>query len=161
VSASATLKPHERLSTQLDLLAGRTDHGPRWVGSTLEPDGRVRSTFGDLHSQVLSLTLRQSVVLTPRLTVQVYAQAFRGEGASSAGFFAAALPGEAIRLSDLQPAAPAPGGDFRDLELTVNAVLRWEYAPGSTFFLVYTRDQASGAGATDQLMAKLTSYWLG
>ena len=40
-------------------------------------------------------------------------------------------------------------------------MLRWEYAPGSTFFVVYTRDQSYGLEATEQLMAKLTYYWLG
>jgi hypothetical protein len=48
-----------------------------------------------------------------------------------------------------------------DLEMTRNVVLRWEYAPGSTLFLVYSRHEVAGAGATDQLMAKLTCYWLG
>ena len=36
-----------------------------------------------------------------------------------------------------------------------------ERTPGSTFFVMYTRDQSYGFEATDQLMAKLTYYWLG
>ena len=32
--------------------------------------------------------------------------------------------------------------DFHDTELVVNAVLRWEYSPGSTLFLVWTQNRS-------------------
>jgi len=72
--------------------------------------------------------------------------------------------------------------DFRDRDFNVrslvgNAVLRWEYRPGSTIFLVWQRDQrdASGVGdfdfrrdvdallgapADDRFIVKV-NYWLG
>jgi len=67
--------------------------------------------------------------------------------------------------------------DFNSVELRGNLVLRWEYLPGSTFYLVWTQsrseweqygdftlrhsfDRLVGAKANNILMLKLT-YWLG
>jgi hypothetical protein len=51
--------------------------------------------------------------------------------------------------------ALVPGAGFSDRELHVNMVLRWEFLPGSTFFLVWTH-----ARDADALQAKV-SYWIG
>ena len=108
-------------------------------------------TIGLVHQQATAL-FRQ-VVLTRRLTLQAYAQLFTSYG-SYGQFWEAAPRAGGIGFADLRPRPrPAPGdpadpfafvGDpeFRTGALSVNAVLRWEYRLGSTFFLVYTRAQS-------------------
>ena len=60
-------------------------------------------------------------------------------------------PGPAIRIDDLTPAeAPAISPDSAETSLNLNAVLRWEFHPGSTLFLVYSRFQAPELALNDQ-----------
>jgi hypothetical protein len=80
-----------------------------------------------------------------------------------------------VLLSELR-AAPPPSvnPDLQEGVLNLNVVLRWEYLPGSTLFLVYTRAQipALGGGhgaldlgavgrapASDVLLLKATYFW--
>jgi hypothetical protein len=76
------------------------------------------------------------------------------------------------------PAVPS-NPDFEEGVLNANIVLRWEYALGSTLFLVYTRSQVpavmlmpgetanlslssvSRAPAADVVLLKLTYFWAG
>jgi hypothetical protein len=93
------------------------------------------------------VTLRQSVVLSPRLTLQAYAQLFAGSGRYGPYYTGTAPQGGLIRSRDLVLAGPeVPPGvdlpDFRESALNLSAVLRWEYRLGSTLFLVYTRNAA-------------------
>jgi hypothetical protein len=58
-----TLRPQARLETLLALSMDFTPHGPRWV----EDSGTLAPIFGELDAYFLSLTLRQQLVLTPKL----------------------------------------------------------------------------------------------
>jgi hypothetical protein len=77
------------------------------------------------------------------------------------------VPASATRVVDLQdlvPAAP-PTMDpaFREVVVNASAILRWEYALGSTAFLVYSRTQEGSRlrdPAIDAFLLKL-SYWWG
>jgi hypothetical protein len=143
--ATLRLRPHPRAETQLGLSLDYSVFANRYVGDLeSDPDHWV---FGQLVAPQLSLTLRQLLVLTPRLTFQLYGQLFTDYGKYTR-FFVADRNLAVVRLSDLTPSGPprAGGGnvavDFRDAQLLVNAVLRWEYRPGSTLYLVYGRNQA-------------------
>jgi hypothetical protein len=91
--------------------------------------------------------LRQLLVLSPRLTFQLYAQLFTDYGRYGPYWIASRAPGDlrTIRPGELRSATLAEVGgvnqDFHDTELVVNAVLRWEYRLGSTLYLVYARNQ--------------------
>ena len=128
------------------------------------------------------MTLRQQVVLTPRLTLQGYAQLFTSYGRYRS--FSVADGGDTrIGFGDLTRvpgATPATFAiddpDFRDVGLNVNVVMRWEYRAGSTLFLVYSRSQGEpGDGVeeprslrpqalahgptTDTFLVKWTYFW--
>jgi hypothetical protein len=84
-----------------------------------------------------------------------------------------------VHLEALQPyGAPLPENpDTLEGILNANVVLRWEYALGSTLFLVYTRSQVpsvtlapgetgalsflpvSRAPAADVILVKLSYFW--
>lgn len=184
VSGKLALRPHPRIETRLEVLWERNAWQSRYVtdDGAPAPSGR-QFLLADLAAPDLSVTLRQQLVLTPRLTLQAYAQLFTSAGRY--GRFRVATPrGGKIHLRDLEePAGQVAywdNPDFREGTLKVNVVLRWEYRLGSTLFLVYSRSQAElgypdgsfdpsppatlrpwrlGPGATDDTFLVKWSYW--
>jgi hypothetical protein len=155
---------------------------PRYVESGDAP-GEYR--FGHLRAQNVGATVRATYTFMPRLTLQAFGQLFLASGHYSDFTTYTAptgLPGSVVHLKDLRPYAGALSSnpDFETAVLNLNVVLRWEYALGSTLFLVYTRAQspsitlapgeaATGlrlgaigrASAADVVMLKLTYFWAG
>jgi len=135
----ASWRPHPRLETRLEGAYGLKPQGPRWV-ETLD-DGTA--VFGVQDPEFISLTLRQQLVFTPRLTAQLYAQYFSQAVRWGETFYGASIQGRRdLSHSDLAPIAY--GGDPASHHgvVNLNAVLRWEYRLGSTLYLVYTRSQS-------------------
>ena len=130
--------PHPSLETQLETALDYTPHGARYV-DTLAAD---RFIFGILDSRLLSLTLRQQMVLTTTLTIQAYAQLFTDFGRYGP-FYAAVSQGKPIRISDLVPVEYSSDPSFHSPALNLNLVLRWEYRLGSTLTLVYAHSQSA------------------
>lgn len=182
-SAKVVVRPHARVETRLDLQFERSRWRARYVG-----DGSSgERVFGDLYAPSASLTLRQQVVLTPRLTLQGYAQLFASYGTYGRFYVARAGRGERVPFAALRTPATSPredpeigNPDFREGALNVNLVARWEYRTGSTLFLVYTRAQAergwedevsppatlrphglSSGPVTDTILVKWTHFWNG
>ena len=151
-TAKLFLRTHPRLETGLEAGLEHNAWTVRWVDDGApDADGVVRTRYlAALAAPALSLTLRQQVVLTRRLTLQGYAQLFTTTGRYGRFYTARAAPGGRIGLSGLQPIArptadaggPLENPDFREGGLNVNLVLRWEYRAGSTLFLVYQRTEA-------------------
>ncbi|NTX37475.1 carbohydrate binding family 9 domain-containing protein [Myxococcus sp. CA033] len=168
-------RPHPSLQTELSVGNDKTDHGPRYV-ETLD-DGRF--LLGSLDSRFLSLTLRQQWVLTPRLTLQGYAQLFTAHGTYGPFFTATSDARRSrIRLDSLTAVAHDDDSSFYDTALNVNVVARWEYQLGSTLFLIYSRSQQGlpepegerpsatlrprqllAGPANDAVMLKWSYYW--
>jgi len=117
--------------------------------------------FAALSQRQAYVTLRANATFSPTLSFQLYAQpfAFAGDysdfkelrarktftfntyGRDNGSTISrvgdtyvvepdAAVPGDTIRFQD---------PDFRTRTVKVNAVLRWEYRPGSTLFVVWTQ----------------------
>jgi hypothetical protein len=124
-----------------------------------------RYVFGDLTQHTLSVSLRADWYFSPTLTLQVYAQPFVAAGAyqryaaltapRSYDFSAYGANGSTIGFDPVAdaytidadgPQAIAPAytfakPDFRIRSLKTNVVLRWEYLPGSTLFLVWNQNR--------------------
>ncbi|BDG09616.1 DUF5916 domain-containing protein [Anaeromyxobacter paludicola] len=139
-SVNVTWRPTSRLETRLGVTAERNRYRARFVEDAV---GGLY-TFGDLDSPDVSVTLREQLVLTPRLTLQLYAQVFTDYGRYGPFYQARSADHGAIRPEDLRPVAAgalATDPDYRDTTLNVNLVLRWEWRLGSTFYAVYSRSQ--------------------
>ncbi len=170
------MNAHPALETRLEVSLERPGEGARF----LEALGPGRFLFGELEPQYVTLTLRQLWVITPRLTFQGYGQLFHGSVRASAVYEAAPEPGGPVRLVDLVPASADSRPDFDVSGLNLNLVLRWEYRPGASFYVVYSRTQnglplaPSGlrpepglvprgelwkGPATDLLLLKLSWWW--
>jgi hypothetical protein len=123
-----------------------------------------RDLFGLLDQTQLSITLRASIVVTPRVSLQVFAQPLLSAG-RYAGFRELARPrtfdfveygtsttmlayDPSSRRYEVDPDGPGaatPFGfadpDFNLKSLRVNSVFRWDLRPGSAFYAVWTRQQ--------------------
>ncbi len=163
-------RPHPRLETRLSLHVERSHYPARWVPGS----AGTSLFFADLDSPVMSAILRQMVVLTPRLTFQLFAQLFADSGRYGPVYSAVPAGGK-IFTADLSPIHPAGFSlpDFHHTVFNLNAVLRWEYRLGSTFYAVYTRSQRElpaapppfglapqwGGPTEDNFMVKWAYWW--
>jgi hypothetical protein len=120
-----------------------------------------RYVFADLDQTTVSASVRLNWIFTPRLSLEVYAQPLISSG-SYTGFKELALPksyafnpypdptatDDPDRIVvDPDGAGPVAGTEIDDpnfslVSLRGNAVLRWEYLPGSTLFLVWTQNRS-------------------
>jgi hypothetical protein len=150
--ANLTVRPHPRLETRINSTFNQNAWAGRWITDDGAPDPRQRQfLFASLDSPVLSVTLRQTLVLTPRLTLQVYAQLYSTAGRYSHYRLANAHRGR-VGFGDMRQDVGSPqdvgwwndghtNPDFRDGDLVGSVVLRWEYRLGSTLYVVYSRNQ--------------------
>jgi hypothetical protein len=134
-------------------------------------EGEARYIFGHIDQKVLSMSLRINYNITPDLTIQYWGQPFvasgeytgfkmitdpRAENFSdryelySAGQIS--LPGEDYEIDEDMDGAV--DYDFDNPDFTVdewlsNLVIRWEFLPGSTAYLVWsqTRDHYEPVGS--------------
>jgi hypothetical protein len=127
-----------------------------------------RYVFAFIKTRTLSLDTRVNWTFSPNLTLQLFMQPFIASGAySQFGEFVAprtfrrAIYGQdvgtitrtpatavsgATYTADPDGAGPAPAFSFGDPDFTFrsligNAVVRWEYRPGSTVFFVWTQSR--------------------
>ena len=125
-----------------------------------------RYIFAHLDQTTLSANIRADWIMSPALSFQVYVQPFIASGKfndfkyllkpKSYSFINYGENGSALTIDNsdngsitsytLDPDAggPAPSQtidnpDFNYISLRGNAVLRWEYMPGSTLYLVWTQ----------------------
>ncbi|MEM9664268.1 MAG: DUF5916 domain-containing protein [Bacteroidota bacterium] len=95
------------------------------------------SIFGRRDTRTTDLSLRGNVVFTPTLSVQVFSQLFFARGR----FRDFALHQNPETLAAF-PDYPKRN-DFAVGSLLSNIVLRWEYRPGSTLFVVWSQNRSS------------------
>ncbi len=168
LNPTLTIKPSAGVNISLGPSWNRSRTMAQYVRSVVDPTAAStyggRYVFGTLDQKQLSMTTRVNVVLSPTVSIQVFAQPllaagdyfdfkelaeprtfnFRGYGTdgSTLAF------DQARRSYSIDPdgagAAPAfafGDPDFNLKSLRVNAVFRWEIKSGSTLYAVWTRQQ--------------------
>lgn len=162
--------------------------------------GTPHYIVGDLHQITGALVTRASLAVSPTLSLDLYAQPFVSGGTyktieevtapSAASFGGRYTTFESGRLSfnpstnryavDLQPDGTTdftiPNPNFNVRQFRSNAVVRWEYRPGSTMYIVWSQarddnflnngvslrrdfDRLFGVAAKNILLVKV-SYWM-
>lgn len=137
---------------------------------TVEFDDQKRYVFARIDQKTLSLTVRLNCSITPDFSIQFYGQPFISNGKYTR-FKAITQPGaseyndrfhlygdnEIVYQADgryYDVSEEGEGGgqfgfgdpDFNFLQFRSNLVLRWEYTPGSTLYLVWAQGRT---GLTD------------
>ncbi len=134
VDPAVSFRIASRLQSEIGLSYGAGDYDAQWVGNVTDAGG-THYTFARMQQTTSSVTARVDYTLTPRLSLQVYAQPFITAGAFS-DVRELADP-RARRYRDrFQPFA-GTADDFNVKQFRSNTVLRWEYRPGSVLFLVW------------------------
>lgn len=177
IRGELTYQPLPRLELQLLPQLFWSSGDPRYLDTNDAGDAYL---FGEQRARSVGVTQRTSYTFTNDLTLQVYGQVLLVAKHYSA-FSSYGIPTDGsrpvIRLDELVPTeGPSTNPDSAEASLNLNAVLRWEFRPGSTLFLVYSRFQAPeldlgdrdaeldlGAlrdgAATDSLRLKISYYW--
>ena len=120
-----------------------------------------RYVFGRVDRSTYSTQLRATYTFKPDMTLDLYAEPFAASGRyDSIGELSAArsrflrlygtggttltpLAGGGLRVTDGGAAFQLPNRDFNVLSFRSNLVLRWEWRPGSTLYLVWQQDRAA------------------
>jgi hypothetical protein len=173
-SLSVELRPRQNVSVSLGPSISHGETGFQYVRTVADPTatgfGGQRYVFADLVQNSLAMDTRLNITFSPNLTLELFMQPLIASGEFSR-YKEFAAPRGMRRLVygvdvgtdslvvgtpdsifiDPDGSGPAakfvvvdPSFTFRSLR--GNAVLRWEYRPGSTLFLVWTRNGESSLG---------------
>ena len=125
--------PDELTAADYVLLSQETNLDPLFADVTPFSDGQYYvSLFGERDTRSADITLRSTVTFTSTLSLQLYGQMFAARGR----YQDFQLHIDRDQLVDF---ADYPKRDeFAFSRLQSNVVLRWEYRPGSSLFLVWT-----------------------
>ena len=165
---SVEVKASQRLTISAGPELSRERNVAQYIGSRADAlagatFGR-RHLFGDLEQTEVSMETRVNLLLTPRMSLQLYAQPLLGAGhyrsikefrqpgtydfltyGRDAGLIAFddQDDGYSIDPDGEGPAAPfsIDNPDFNEKSLRVQTVFRWEWRPGSTLYVVWTQNR--------------------
>ena len=200
LGASFGWRPSHSWNVELGPRYSRERTPAQYIGS--RADSTASATFGrrylfsELDQATLSLDARVNITFQPDLTLEMYAQPFIAS-ADFEGVKALRSPGTFAFLrygNDLgtvgqdgtelvvDPDGPGPAepfrldeGDFNRRSLRGNLVLRWEWRPGSTLFVVWQHQRSETvflddldlgrdvselfSGPSNNIFAVKLSYW--
>ena len=202
LEAGIIIRPVSNLNLRLGPVIDRWQATAQYVTAVADPTATAfygtRYVFADLTQKTLGFDIRASAAFTPTLTFDLYVQPLIASGeytnfkqfvqpremakqvyGRDVGTIAREDGGYVVDPDGDGPAAPFRFGDpdFNFRSLRGNAVLRWEFRPGSTLYFVWThtrsnvepiggidlsRDLAAlfDAPADNVFLVKL-SYWIG
>lgn len=155
VGVSGDLRLASRYSMSLGASYERRLDDQQWIGNY----GAFRSdtthyTFARMDQRTIGLTARANWTATPTLSLQVYAQPFLtgGDFSNWRELVAPRAAQYAARYGAYGNGANPAGFNFR--QFNSNAVLRWEYRPGSTLFFVWQQGRLSNDTQGDFRVAR-------
>lgn len=206
VDLGLTWRPASNVSLSVDPVLESSRATDQYVRAVSDPTATAfygtRYVFAHLDQRIFSMTTRAAVTFTPALSLQLFAQPLIASGhytqfeefaaprqlhklvyGQDVGTIQPSGTGSALTytVDPDGPGAAAPftiaNPDFNIRSLRGTAVLRWEYRPGSTAYLVWTqtrdanaafgnfdfgRDRAAlFAAHPDNIFLLKISYWLG
>jgi hypothetical protein len=129
---------------------GRDHNDSQWFGNFTDTQDVTHYSFGHLDYQETSISARVNYTMTPNLTFELYARPFRATGVYSNFREVSATPGAEDYDARFRPYTPPPSEDtqFKFTALISNSVVRWEFRPGSTLFVVWQHGR-EGPGPND------------
>ena len=147
LTVDMSVKPLSNVWFSINPRFVRSYSNSQWVENVDDDDDGIEDhfVFGELDRNTFDLELRTNITLTRDLSIQFFMQPYISAGRYNA-FKELAEPGTYSFETYL---FENPDFDFNVKSLKSNAVLRWEYLPGSTLFLVWTQSRDDDAYAGD------------
>ncbi|MGH9345792.1 MAG: DUF5916 domain-containing protein [Vicinamibacterales bacterium] len=133
---SVTVRPASALSMQVGGRWASNKNDAQWVENLDEDTAAPRYVFGRLKQSTVAATVRVNYTISPNLSLQLYGQPFVSAGRYE--HYKELVNGRAERHEDrYRPLAYDDSADFNVLSFRTTNVLRWEFKPGSTMFVVW------------------------
>ncbi len=161
IDLSLTYRPLNALNISVSPSLSYNDNQMQYV-TTASANGQTRYVVGSIDQTTARITIRATYMITPNLSIQYYGQPFGTTGTYSdfkyienadAGEYRdrfVTIPQNWLTLTDGEYAVDEDidgipeftfyNPDFSFAQFRSNMVIRWEYIPGSTFFLVWTQE---------------------
>ncbi len=134
VYPTITYRPIDRMETSVSFCYERMFDENQWVDNIDDDNDSTHYVFGRLDKHELYMIARLSYNFTRDISLQLYAQPFNAVG-KYREYIELAEPG----TYKFKPYNPEDDYDFNAKEFNMNLVFRWEYAPGSTIYAVWSR----------------------
>jgi hypothetical protein len=145
-NGGAEIKMSTNLATSIGFNYSDGVDDAQWIGNFNDASGKTHYAFARLDQQTASFNVRATYTATPNLTFEIYAEPFVTVGEYSNTREVSATPRAADRDARYSPYA-VPGGaptGFTFRSVKSNSVMRWEYRPGSTLFVVWQHGREGG-----------------
>lgn len=163
ISPGLTFRPSGGISIALSPNVQRNHNTWQYVGQPAAGE-ETHYIVGELDQTTVSLTTRLGLALSPTLSFELYAQPFLSGGEYTrfrrlaeprarsfddrfevldASYAAAARRYRADVDGDGAPELTFGNPDFNFKQMRGNAILRWEYTPGSTLYLVWSQSRTA------------------
>jgi len=183
IETSLEWKPAPNLTVRVGPSFSKDRTDAQWIGAYDDPTASAtygqRYVFATLDQTSLSANIRVNWTFTPQLSLQMFVQPLISSGdyhdfkellqPKSYNFRTYGEEGSTISaatfVADPDGPGPAPAialenPDFNFKSLRGNAVLRWEYRPGSTLYLVWTQSRAESESLGEfQFNRSLDRLW--
>jgi Domain of unknown function (DUF5916)/Carbohydrate family 9 binding domain-like len=144
-SHGSSLSPYVnfRVSPQMQINVGsgfsHDNNDSQWLDNFTATNGTVHYAFGHLFQRTVSMNTRVNYTATPNLTFEIYAEPFVTTGKYTNIREVSSTPDASSYDARFKPYTPPANTDLvlKYTQLRSNSVVRWEYRPGSTLFLVW------------------------
>src|SRR5262245_27413392 len=144
VGPNVSYRPSSFLKASLGLHWTQNIDQSQWVEAT--DDGRY--VFARIYQQTVGIQTRLNYTVTPALSIQLYAEPFVSSGNYTN--FKELVDGRSKSYEGrYKPTDYTGDPDFNYRSFRTTNVLRWEYKPGSTLFVVWQQGREDNVGYGD------------
>ena len=144
VNPNVSYRPSSFLKASVGLHLSLNHDESQWVEAT--DDGRY--VFARINQQTIGIQTRLNYTVTPTLSIQLYAEPFVSSGDYSN--FKELVDGRSKSYEGrYKPTVYSGDPDFNYRSFRTTNVLRWEYKPGSTLFVVWQQGREDSVGYGD------------
>ncbi len=149
-----TLRPNTWIEISPGLNFDRVRDQENWVYNYVSGVGYYtddnKNLFGDLSVDSYDFSLRGTLTFRRNVSLQFFTQVYLTKGEYT-GFRKLLNPDDLPVYTDL-PSVFSP--DFNQKIINANIVLRWEYLPGSTLYLVWTQARSGYNAIFDRTLGQ-------
>ena len=134
------MRPIEPLNIEIEAMQDKSPSHMQWVDILENVDDTVR-VYANSTLLTRDITLRLDWTFSPKMSLQCFVQPFFAD-MNYESFYRLRAP-KTMDLQEYDYLQNYEDPDFKLYNTVGTFVFRWEYRPGSTFFLVYNLNQSS------------------